>query len=68
MGREFTPIGAKILATFTMAWGIVGFNILNEHGAPIVTLGYLDPIDAARARGLIENAIVDAVLITGAGR
>ena len=36
--------------------------------APIVTFGYLDPIDAARARGLIEKAIVDAVLITGAGR
>jgi hypothetical protein len=46
----------------------VGFNILNEHGAPIVTFGYLDPLDAARARGLIEKAIVDAVLITGAGR
>jgi hypothetical protein len=46
----------------------VGFNLLNEHGAPIVTFGYLDPIDAARARGLIEKAIVDAVLITGAGR
>jgi len=30
--------------------------------------GYLDPIDAATARGLIERAIVDAVLITGAGR
>ena len=46
----------------------VGFNILNEHGAPIVTFGYLDPMDAARARGLIEKAIVDAVLITGAAR
>jgi hypothetical protein len=46
----------------------VGFNILNESGAPLVTFGYLDPIDAARARGLIEKAIVDAVLITGARR
>ena len=46
----------------------VAFNILNENGAPIVTFGYLDPIDAARARGLIEKAIVDAVLITVAGR
>ena len=46
----------------------VGFNILNERGEPIVTFGYLDPIDAAGARGLIEKAIVDAVLITGARR
>jgi hypothetical protein len=46
----------------------VGFDILNEDGAPVVTFGYLDPIDAARARGLIEKAIVDAVLITRAGR
>ena len=34
----------------------VEFDILNESGAPIVTFGYLDPIDAARARGLIEKA------------
>jgi hypothetical protein len=40
-----------------------GVNILNERGALIVTFGYLDPIDAATARGLIEKAIVDAVLI-----
>lgn len=32
------------------------------------TFGYLDPINAARARGLIEKAIADAALITGAGR
>ncbi len=46
----------------------VGFKILNEDGTPIATFGYLDPIDAARARGLIEKAIVHAVLITDAGR
>ncbi len=43
----------------------VGFNILNESGAPIGTFGYLDPIDAARARELIEKAIADAVPIIG---
>ena len=43
-----------------------GFNILNEHRAPIVTFGYLDPIDAATARGLIDKAIVDDALITDA--
>ena len=43
-----------------------GVNILNER-ALIVTFGYLDPIDAATARGLIEKAIVDAVLINWSG-
>lgn len=37
----------------------VEFDILNKDGAPVVTFSYLDPIDAA---------IVDAVLIIGAGR
>jgi hypothetical protein len=29
-----------------------GFNILNSHGAPIVTFSYLDGADAAKARVL----------------
>jgi hypothetical protein len=43
-----------------------GFNIVNEHGAPIVTFGYLDPRVAADARALIETAIENAALITAA--
>ena len=43
-----------------------GFNIVNEHGAPIVTFGYLDPRVAADARALIEKAIENAALITAA--
>lgn len=37
-----------------------------QHG--MYFAAYPDPIDAAGARELIEKAIVDAVLITGAGR
>ena len=46
----------------------VGFNILDEHGAPIVTFGYLDPGDAVKARNLIEGAIAEAKLIASAER
>jgi len=46
----------------------VGFNILNQNGAPIVTFGYLNPTDAEKAWGLIQKAIVNAVLIAAAGR
>jgi hypothetical protein len=44
----------------------VGFNIVNERGAPIVTFGYLDQSKATNARALIEKAIVDAALIAPA--
>jgi hypothetical protein len=50
------------------AFAGVGFNILNERGAPIVTFGYLDQSKATNARTLIEKAIVDAALIAAAGR
>jgi hypothetical protein len=40
-----------------------GFNILNSHGAPIVTFRYLDGADAAKARALVEQAIAGAVTI-----
>ena len=46
----------------------VGFNILNERGAPIVTFGYVNQRKATNARTLIEKAIVDAALISAAGR
>ena len=42
-----------------------GFNIMNDHGAPIVTFAYDDQIDAAKARTLIEQAITRATNITG---
>jgi hypothetical protein len=41
----------------------VGFNIMDEHGAPVVTFGFLNPFEAANARSLIEKAIVDAAMI-----
>jgi hypothetical protein len=44
-----------------------GFNITNEHGAPIVTFGYLDPRRAADARELVVQAIESAALIAGYG-
>jgi hypothetical protein len=40
-----------------------GFNILDAHGAPIVTFSYLDRADAAKARGLVEQAIAAALAI-----
>jgi len=43
-----------------------GFNILNSHGAPIVTFSYLDGADAAKARALVEQAIAGAVTIKAA--
>jgi hypothetical protein len=43
-----------------------GFNILNSHGAPIVTFSYLDGADAAKARVLVEQAIAGAVTIKAA--
>lgn len=45
----------------------VGFNILDEHGAPIVTFGYLDGGDAVKARMLVEQAIGQAKLIASPG-
>jgi hypothetical protein len=45
----------------------VGFNIVDERGAPIVTFGYLDQAKATNARALIEKAIVDVALIAPAG-
>jgi len=50
-----------------LAFAGVGFNIVNERGAPIVTFGYLDEAQATKARALIEKAIVDAALIAAAG-
>jgi hypothetical protein len=46
----------------------IGFNIVDDHAAPIVTFGYLDPTDAANSRALMEKAIQNAVLITSVGR
>jgi hypothetical protein len=43
-----------------------GFNIVNSHGAPIVTFSYLDGEDAAKARVLVEQAIAGAVTIKAA--
>jgi hypothetical protein len=42
-----------------------GFNISNEHGAPIATFGYAVETDAAKARKLVKKAIADAALIVG---
>jgi hypothetical protein len=50
-----------------VAFAGVGFDIVNERGAPIVTFGYLDQRKATNARALIEKAIVDAALIAPAG-
>jgi hypothetical protein len=50
-----------------LAFAGVGFNIVNERGAPIVTFGHLDQAKATNARALIEKAIVDAALIAAAG-
>jgi hypothetical protein len=43
----------------------VGFNILDDRGAPIVSFGCLDPADAAVARAMIQDAIAEAALIAG---
>ena len=45
----------------------LGFNIVNERGAPIVSFGHLDQKKATKAQALIEKAIVDAALIAPAG-
>jgi hypothetical protein len=50
-----------------LAFAGVGFDIVNERGAPIVTFGFLDQRKATNARALIEKAIVDAALIAAAG-
>ena len=50
-----------------LAFAGVGFNIVNERGARIVTFGSLDQAKATNARALTENAIVDAALIAAAG-
>ena len=50
-----------------LAFAGVGFSVMNERGAPIVTFGYLDQRKATDAGGLIEKAIVDAALIAAAG-
>ena len=39
---------------------LFGFNILNEGERPIVTFGYVDRDDAAKAYALIEQAITTA--------
>ena len=46
----------------------VGFNIVNEDGAQIVTFVYLDPEHAAQARSLMQRAIEHSTLITAYGR
>ncbi len=51
----------------TRAFDGVGFNIQQDE-VPIVTFGYLDPADAAKARALIEEAIAEVALITSARR
>jgi hypothetical protein len=51
----------------THAFDGVGFNVQQDNRVPIVTFGYLDPADAAKARALIEEAIAEAALITSAG-
>ena len=43
----------------------VGFNILDAHGVPIVIFSYLDRTDAAKARGLVEQAIAAVLAIKG---
>jgi hypothetical protein len=43
----------------------IGFSILNENEGPIVTFGYLDPVDAAAARTLIADAVSKAELVVG---
>jgi hypothetical protein len=40
-----------------------GFNISNQHGAPIVTFAYVDAADAVKAREQMKKAISDAALI-----
>ena len=50
-----------------LAFAGVGFSVVNERDAPIVTFGYLNQAKATSARGLIEKAIVDAALIAAAG-
>jgi hypothetical protein len=52
---------------FRVAFAGVGFNVVDDRGAPIVTFGYLDQAKATNARALIEKAIVDAALIAPAG-
>jgi len=43
----------------------VGFNILNSHGAPIVTFSYLDRADAAKClnRRLVAHAEAPVVCV-----
>lgn len=41
----------------------MGFDILDEHGASIVTFGYLDSGDAVKAHQLVERAIAEAKLV-----
>jgi alpha-D-ribose 1-methylphosphonate 5-phosphate C-P lyase len=42
-----------------------GFNITNERGSSIVTFAYVDEPEAEMARALIQDAIINAVSITG---
>lgn len=53
---------------FRVAFAGVGFNVLDDRGAPIVTFAYLDATDAANARALLNQAIRNAMLITSARR
>ena len=41
----------------------VGFSILNQHGTPIVSFGYLDGGDAVKAHALIAQAIAAAKFV-----
>ncbi len=35
----------------------VGFNVSTEQGRPVVTFGFLDPTDAAKAHGLMKQVV-----------
>ena len=65
--RDFLPNAFMSLLSSTVSFDDVGFDIVNERGAPIVAFGYLDQRKATNARALIEKAIVDVALITAAG-
>ena len=45
----------------------MGFNIVDEQEAPLVSFGYMDPTAAAQATPLIKRGIAEAVLISQAG-
>jgi len=45
----------------------IGFKVLDENGATIVSFGYLDPGDAVKARNFVAGAIAEAKMIKTAG-